>query len=249
MDKQEWLDYTEVQELKYEGKTYRFDPFYLGMGMWLELLPSGRLSPVPAPKHIQKYLNNTAFGYAELPNMADRFKSAESAEQLERLKRTAVEWLEAKTKLIRMGVSKIPDSRPKGDISNFLGGMYHYHYDPKLKEILPIWDKYPLIIVLDAYPDGFLGLNLHYVSGKDRTKLLLELLNSRTYDIPNNRMKINVNYASLVSKVKRNPNFKKCIKRYLTNHVVGQALEIKPHEWGFSIFLPLEEFIENKSKK
>lgn len=245
----EHLDYTEMQELKYEGKTYVFNPFYLGMGMWLEKYSSGRVSPVPAPKHIQKHLNNTAFGYAELPNMADRFRSAENAEQMERLKRTSVEWLEAKTKLIRMGVSKIPDSRNPENITNFLGGMYHYHYDPKHKETLPIWDKYPLVIALDVKTNGFLGLNLHYVSGRDRTNLLLGLLNSRTYDVPNNRMKINQNYSTLVKNIQKYPNFKRCIKWYLTNHIQGQALEIKPHEWGFSIFLPLEEFIENKSKK
>lgn len=245
----EKLDYSQMQELEYKGEIYIFDPFYLGMGIWLKKLPSGKPSPVPAPKQIQKELNTIAFGYEELPTMADRFASAQSSDQLERLKRTSVEWLEAKTKLIKMGVTKIPDSRPKGNITNFLGGMFHYHYDPKTKETLPIWDKYPLVIALDAYPDGFLGLNLHYVSGNDRTKLLMALLNNRVYDPKNDRMRINESYRSLVSGIQKYPNFKVCIKRYLTSHIVGQALEIKPHEWGFSIFLPLEEFIENKSKK
>jgi hypothetical protein len=219
------------------------------MGMWLQKLASGRASPVPAPKTIQRILNKLAFGYEDLPTMADRFASAESAEQLERLKRTSVEWLQAKTQLIRIGASKIPDSFSGGSISNFLGGMYHYEYDPKTKATLPIWDKYPLTIVLEHYSDGFLGLNLHYVSGNDRTNLLLSLLNNRLYDPSSDKMRVGINYQKLVSGIKSYPNFKKCIKRYLTSHVVGRALEIKPHEWGFSIFLPLEEFIENKENK
>ncbi|MDP7367169.1 MAG: hypothetical protein QGH83_07900, partial [Candidatus Pacebacteria bacterium] len=56
------------------------------------------------------------------------------------------------------------------------GKMYTFGYDAKLKAILPYWDKFPLIVVLDTYKDGFLGLNFHYLSPIDRQKFFTKIL-------------------------------------------------------------------------
>ena len=39
-----------------------------------------------------------------------------------------------------------------------MGNMYMFRYDPKHKKTLPYYDTYPLIIPLERYKDGFLGL-------------------------------------------------------------------------------------------
>ena len=43
------------------------------------------------------------------------------------------------------------------------GGMFLFFYNPKLKDKLPYYDRFPLVIPLERYADGFLGINLHYL--------------------------------------------------------------------------------------
>ena len=53
-----------------------------------------------------------------------------------------------------------------------VGSMYLYIYDPKTKDKLPIWDTCPLVFPMEFYDDGFLGLNMHYLTPLARKKLL-----------------------------------------------------------------------------
>ena len=43
------------------------------------------------------------------------------------------------------------------------GSMYMYFYDPKTKEKLPYYDRFPLVILVEDAEGGFYGLNLHYL--------------------------------------------------------------------------------------
>ena len=56
------------------------------------------------------------------------------------------------------------------------GNLYMFFYDPKTKEDLPYWDKFPMVLVLENYSDGFLGLNLHYLPPKFRVAFLTKLM-------------------------------------------------------------------------
>jgi len=57
----------------------------------------------------------------------------------------------------------------------FIGGLMFFIYDPKTKDKLPYWDRFPLVIPINLYPDGFLGLNLHYLPYYQRQLLLATL--------------------------------------------------------------------------
>jgi len=46
------------------------------------------------------------------------------------------------------------------------GNMYMYFYDPKMKQTLPYYDRFPLVLPYRATADGFIGLNLHYIKKK-----------------------------------------------------------------------------------
>lgn len=237
------LDYSERQEAEYQGKQYLYDPYLMGVGLWAEKTLSGKSGKI-ATKEIQRILNKKIFGYDELPNMEERMRNGSSL-QKQRMQQTSVEWLQAKIKLIKSGFPSVPDSQSSA-ISSFQGRMFFYEYDPKLKNVLSMWDKYPLVIILEQYEDGFLGLNLHYVSGGDRAKMLTRLLSNRIYNPELNVLKINIDHERFSAAAKNFPAFKQCIKRYLTSHIVGRALEIKPHEWGLAIALPIEDFQYNK---
>ena len=64
----------------------------------------------------------------------------------------------------------------RGKDTTMVGKMYFFKYDPKLKGILPQYDRFPLCIPIERYSDGFLGLNLHYIGGSDRSALVEKLL-------------------------------------------------------------------------
>ena len=63
-----------------------------------------------------------------------------------------------------------------------VGVLCHFIYDPKLKNSLPYYDKFPLCIPADQKNgEGFLGWNLHYVPIDMRKVILGELLKHMSY--------------------------------------------------------------------
>lgn len=127
------------------------------------------------------------------------------------------------------------------------GFFYFFNYDAKTKDELPYWDKFPFVLVLHLYKDGFLGLNFHYLSYQDRARFFDALYRFRegraarptTRDI---RMRLKVTYAIL--KVTTNLRaYKPCIKRYLSKHVRSSGLmKVGAKEWDLALFLPVAQF-------
>ena len=73
-----------------------------------------------------------------------------------------------------------------------IGKMYFYFYDPKTKDTMPYYDLIPLVIPIERYNDGFLGLSLHYIHPKHRMILfdkLSDTISKNTYD-ENTKLKI-----------------------------------------------------------
>lgn len=122
-----------------------------------------------------------------------------------------------------------------------LGSMYFVHYNPKHKDKLKYYDNFPLIIPIEKYDDGILGLNLHYIAPVLRAKLLdalMETVNDKTLD---DNAKMKIRYAMLAS-VAKNKYYKACIKRYLGKHFTSQFIKIHPSAWEPSLYLPVESF-------
>lgn len=123
-----------------------------------------------------------------------------------------------------------------------IGKMFFYFYDPKHKKTLPIYDRFPLVLPMEQYSDGFLGLNLHYLDIKSRSALLGELLKHRNNNLYDERTKIQMSY-SLLAKTKTLALASPCIKRYLYNHVRSPFVEVTPEEWDKAIGLPVAIFV------
>lgn len=122
-----------------------------------------------------------------------------------------------------------------------IGRMYLFHYDPKTKESLPYYDTFPLVFPIEMYSDGFLGINLHYISPLMRAKLmdaLYSTINNKNYD-DTTRLQLSYEILKSASKFRF---FKPCIKRYLFSHVRSRYFYIAPNEWDVSIMLPTENF-------
>ena len=128
------------------------------------------------------------------------------------------------------------------------GKMYTFGYDAKLKAILPYWDKFPLIVVLDTYSDGFLGLNFHYLSPIDRQKFFTKILKfSNQKGDPmdfTDKAIFNISWDA----VKNIKHADKMIHKYLYGHVRTSLLEAPPNEWENVIFLPYQKFVGASAK-
>ena len=129
----------------------------------------------------------------------------------------------------------------------WLGKMYFFVYNPKHKMTLPYYDMFPLVLPVERYSDGFLGINFHYLAPKERAHLLDEIkifVNDKTLS---EKTRIMLTYDMLrgFTKFKR---AKPCLKRYITMYMKTQFIPILPDEWGPAIFLPVENF-KKMSKK
>jgi len=135
--------------------------------------------------------------------------------------------------------------------SGFLPGqMVMYFYDPKLKDTLPYYDRFPLTIVIEKAPGGFYGLNMHYLPPLLRGKLLDSLIN----DTPTNNQKndettrLQLNYQKLKSAAKYKW-FKPAFKHYLTDHVRSRFALVSPPEWEIAAFLPTADWEKGSQGK
>lgn len=121
------------------------------------------------------------------------------------------------------------------------GRMFMFTYDAKHKDTLPYWDAFPLIFVINTFPGGFDGLNLHYLQPMLRARLmdaLYENLNNSRFD---DTTRIMVNYGVLKS-ASNLSLFKPCYKSYLYSQVRSRFIYVEPKEWDIAMFLPLQNF-------
>ena len=122
--------------------------------------------------------------------------------------------------------------------SPFFGRLNMFIYDPKLKKKLPYYDTFPLVLPLENYSDGFLGINFHYLPIPLRVRLL-----DRVVDFSNNTKfdestRLNVSYNNLKSIRLIKPT----IKRYLAGKVKSRFRRIDADEFIVATLLPVQRF-------
>lgn len=167
----------------------------------------------------------------------------------------SIQWFQEKltsiTNVNRRALIRESESTP----TPVIGSMFMFFYDPKLKKKLPYYDRFPLSIIVDKSPGGFMGINLHYLPTELRAKFLdglLDSLNNKDFD-DTTRFKITYEYLKSSRKLRY---FKPCLKQYLTKHIDGNMAVIDPKDWLIASFLPSElfrketkEFVHSKSRK
>lgn len=122
-----------------------------------------------------------------------------------------------------------------------VGDMFMYFYDPKTKDTLPYYDRFPLTILVDRAPKGFYGLNLHYLPLDVRAKFLdalLDNLNNKRYD-ESTRFRLSYEMLKGAAKLRA---FRPCFKRYLSSHVRSRFAKVEAPEWEIATFLPTADF-------
>ena len=123
-----------------------------------------------------------------------------------------------------------------------VGRLYTFQYKPKHFKTLPFYDKFPIILLIAKYPDGFLGLNLHYVSRVKR-KILLRIFLQRFLKVktPTNRTRLTgIEWNTVKNSI---PEAGVMVKRYLGDHVQGVGvIEVPFFEWRTAILMPTQQF-------
>lgn len=121
------------------------------------------------------------------------------------------------------------------------GKLYMYFYDPKLKETLPYFDKFPLVFPFRKVEGGFLGLNMHYLPYQLRIRLLDRLMTFKSNDKMNEATRLKYSWA-LIDGVSRFNGAIPCVKHYLMDHVRSPFREIPSSDWATAMLLPVERF-------
>ena len=164
--------------------------------------------------------------------------------------RMAVTWFRsivqsARATLARETVSQYIkiDAAQRGTLTGRLipGRLYFFMYNPKHKGTLPYYDTFPLVLPIQRFSDGFLGINFHYLIPKDRAILFDELkvfVNDRTLG-PMTKIKIKYDMMRGFTRFKR---AKPCLKRYLVTYMKSQFIPVGTDEWAPALFLPVEQF-------
>jgi hypothetical protein len=183
-----------------------------------------------------------------MAKLLERIKSSLAKEGITPRTNKAREWLRAKIKDLNPTRQALMADRNRLKTNSIIGRMYFFLYDPKTKDTLPYYDRFPLVIPIERYPDGFLGLNLHYIHPKQRIILLDKLSEFANNDKYDKTTKLRLSY-DLLSKASRIFEATPCIKRYLYNHVDSRFMEITADEWDIAALLPMESFVGASTNK
>lgn len=160
------------------------------------------------------------------------------------MSRDSIAWLREKIDEIKRP-DRIPPSinaeKFRQTVAFKVGMMYCFFYDPKTKDTLPYYDKFPMVLVLEKYNDGFLGLNLHYLPIKYRIAFLTKLMKFAQLTPQDDINRMRISYEILNS-AKKYSEFRPMLKRYLFSHTRSKLLKIEPNEWDVATMLPLQQF-------
>jgi len=183
-----------------------------------------------------------------MAKLIDRIKQSLAKEGYSTGTNNARNWLRAKVKDLNPSTRTLMDDRDRLKNNSTIGRMYFYFYDPKTKDTLPYYDRFPLVIPIESYKDGFLGLNLHYIHPKQRLILLDKLSETATNNNFDSKTKLRVSYSYLAG-ASRAFEATPCIKRYLYSHIQSRFLEISADEWDIAAMLPVETFVGATTSK
>lgn len=180
--------------------------------------------------------------------LLDRIKESLASEGYTPRTSAARQWLRAKVNELKPTPATLMRDRQRLRDKSFIGKMYFYFYDPKTKDSMPYYDRFPLVIPIERYSDGFLGLNLHYIHPRQRIILLDKLSDTASNKKFDDKTKLKISYDYLKA---ASTAFEAmpCIKRYLFTQIQSRFLEISADEWDIAALLPTSTFVGASTSK
>jgi hypothetical protein len=150
----------------------------------------------------------------------------------------SVDWF--KSKIAEFGKPGALDLIRDGKRSKkvFFGRLNMFFYDPKFKATLPYYDRFPLVLPLKRFENGFLGINFHYLPIPLRIRLLDRLVDFSSNTKFDESTKLNVSYTG----VKDIRLVKPTLHRYLSGRVKTDFRRIDADEFTVATLLPVARF-------
>lgn len=121
------------------------------------------------------------------------------------------------------------------------GQMVFFGYDPKYKEELPYYDKFPLILPFSVDAKHFSGINLHYIPYERRIVILDKLVELATDKNVPEKMQIALSWKMLKG-LSEHKAINHAVKTYLKGHVKTRFVLVPTQSWPIAAFLPLSRF-------
>jgi hypothetical protein len=159
-------------------------------------------------------------------------------------------WFQQQAKLLgNVTPNKVMKSDPTSLKARVIPGkLYMFLYDPKTKDKLPYYDMFPLVFPFKKTPDGFIGLNMHYLPYQMRVMLLDKLMDFATNKKMSETTKLNYSW-SMIDGVSRYRLAEPCVKRYLASHIRTSLKLIDANDWATAMLLPVEQFVGSSKQK
>ena len=120
-----------------------------------------------------------------------------------------------------------------------------FFYSPKFKSTLPYYDTFPLVLPIEKYNDGFLGINFHYLPIPLRVKLLDRLVDYSNNTKFDESTILQVDYQRL----KNIRLIRPTIHKYLAGYTKSQFRRIDADEFTVATLLPVQRFQKATAKE
>ena len=118
-----------------------------------------------------------------------------------------------------------------------IGRMYMFRYAPKYMDTLSVWDEYPLVLPFSGTPDGFIGINFHYLSYRHRAWVLDKL----TSAVGSDAKKMRVSWQ-ILNGLSRVDVGSWATHRYIMSNITTPLKLIAPEDYPKAILLPIAKF-------
>ena len=140
------------------------------------------------------------------------------------------------TELVREG---------KRSATPFFGRLNMFFYSPKHKDKLHYYDRFPLVLPLERYRGGFMGINMHYLPIPLRTRLLDKLYEFSSNDKFDETTRLTATY----NRVRNIPLVKPTLHRYLYDFLESPFRRIDADEFIVAALLPVQRFKKASDRK
>jgi hypothetical protein len=121
------------------------------------------------------------------------------------------------------------------------GTLVMYGYDPKTKDTLEYYDKFPCVLVTSLTEQGWVGLNIHYLAYAMRARIFDKLW-MIAKDVRNTKQQVLRMNWKLLGNVSKFPEARPAVKQYLYSHLTTRILKVDIEDWKTAMFLPVDSF-------
>ena len=217
---------------------------------------------MPVAKPIKSIFNDPDY---VSPEIVERYKKAFdkiSPQDADRMTDEAIAWFRKRiskdTKANKQNLLLKQDIYRKKtgtENSQLIGKLYFYEYRAEQagdKET-GLYDKYPMTFFFDSYRSKdnhtiLLGLNLHYLTPREREHILRDLLVTKSSNKIRPQTRLKISWDIIKSVVSNKSLALRAVHAYRIDRFQSRLIEIPAQDWSICVFLSLQKFVHIEGK-